>query len=125
MRRSWGTEMAHSSTCFRCIAIGRSAFRVSGDKRTIRIWRFFRGWAGIRYDADRLRIAPRTALRQRSGRRKENAIIPTVAAGAACLIGVHTLVDFSLQIQAVALTFMAMLGAGVAQSESSRVALED
>jgi hypothetical protein len=30
------------------------------------------------------------------------------------------MVDFSLQIEAVAITFMALLGAGVAQSESSR-----
>jgi hypothetical protein len=38
---------------------------------------------------------------------------------------VHALADFSLQIQAVALTFAGILGAGVAQSESSRVALHD
>jgi hypothetical protein len=60
-----------------------------------------------------------------SVRRQENAMVPAVAASAACLVGVHTLVDFSLQMQAVALTFMAVLGAGVAQSESSRLALED
>src|SRR5579885_625295 len=58
-------------------------------------------------------------------RRRENAIVPQVAASAACLVGVHSLVDFSLQIQAVALTFVALLGAGVAQSESSRLVLED
>ena len=58
-------------------------------------------------------------------RRRENAMVPAVAASAACLVGVHALVDFSLQIQAVALTFMALLGAGVAQSESSRLAIED
>jgi hypothetical protein len=57
--------------------------------------------------------------------RRENTTVPRVAASAAFLVGVHALVDFSLQIQAVALTFMAVLGAGVAQSESSRVALED
>jgi len=57
--------------------------------------------------------------------RQENAIVPQVAASAACLVGVHALVDFSLQIQAVALTFMALLGAGVAQSESSRISLKD
>lgn len=60
-----------------------------------------------------------------AGWRRENAIVPCVAAGAAALVGVHALVDFSLQIQAVALTFMALLGAGVAQSASSRVALAD
>jgi O-antigen ligase len=57
--------------------------------------------------------------------RRENATMPRVAAAAAALVGIHSLVDFSLQIQAVALTFAAMLGAGVAQAKSSRVALQD
>jgi O-antigen ligase len=57
--------------------------------------------------------------------RQSQAMVPRVAASAACLIGVNALVDFSLHIQAVTLTFAAVLGAGVAQSESSRVALSD
>jgi O-antigen ligase len=57
--------------------------------------------------------------------RQENETIPCVAAGVAVLLGVHSLVDFSLQMQGIAITFMALLGAGVAQSESSRLALED
>jgi O-antigen ligase len=57
--------------------------------------------------------------------RRENEIIPCVAASAAFLVGIHSLVDFSLQIQAIAITFMALLGAGVAQSQSSRLKLED
>ncbi len=57
--------------------------------------------------------------------RRHGATVPRVAASAAFLVGVHALVDFSLQIQAVALTFMAILGAGVAQSKSSRSALGD
>jgi hypothetical protein len=57
--------------------------------------------------------------------RQENEMIPCVAASVAFLLGVHSLVDFSLQMQAIAITFMALLGAGVAQSESSRLALED
>ena len=57
--------------------------------------------------------------------RRENAIVPRVAAGAAALVGVDALVNFSLQIQAVTLTFAAILGAGVAQAESSRLALHD
>lgn len=67
------------------------------------------------------------ALRCAKGsiRRQENAMVPAVAAGAACLVGVQSLVDFSLQMQAVALTFMAVLGAGIAQSQSSRLALDD
>src|SRR6266446_5234679 len=57
--------------------------------------------------------------------RRQDATVPCVAASAALLVGVHALVDFSLQIQAVTLTFMAVLGAGVAQSDSSRLAMED
>jgi O-antigen ligase len=57
--------------------------------------------------------------------RRQNETMPCVAASVALLVGVHSLVDFSLQMQAIAITFMALLGAGVAQSESSRRALED
>jgi hypothetical protein len=57
--------------------------------------------------------------------RQGNVTIPRVATGVAVLVGVHALLDFSLQIQAVTLTFMAVLGAGVGQSESSRLALGD
>ena len=57
--------------------------------------------------------------------RRENEMIPCVATGVAVVVGAHSLVDFSLQIQAIAITFMALLGAGVAQSESSRLELED
>jgi O-antigen ligase len=57
--------------------------------------------------------------------RQMDNTLPCVAAGVAFLLGAHSLVDFSLQIQAVAISFMALLGAGVAQSKSSRLALED
>ena len=57
--------------------------------------------------------------------RKKGAMVCCVATGVAFLVGAHALVDFSLQIQAVTLTFMAVLGAGVAQSKSSRLALHD
>jgi len=57
--------------------------------------------------------------------RQENAVVPQVAVAATCLLGAHSLVDFGLQMQAVSLTLMVLLGAGVAQSESSRVNLED
>lgn len=60
-----------------------------------------------------------------SGRRREDAIVPQVAVSAAVLLGVNALVDFSMQIQAVALTWMALTGAGVAQSESPRAILDD
>jgi O-antigen ligase len=48
--------------------------------------------------------------------RKRDATIPAIAASVSFLVGVHALVDFSLQIQAVTLTYMAVLGAGVAQA---------
>src|SRR3974377_1055715 len=57
--------------------------------------------------------------------RRQNETMPCVAASVAVLVGVNALVDFSLQMQAIAITFMALLGAGVAQSESSRQALTD
>jgi len=57
--------------------------------------------------------------------RQEIETISCVAAGAAVLAGAQSLVDFSLQIPAIGVTFMALLGAGVAQAESSRVILAD
>jgi O-antigen ligase/polysaccharide polymerase Wzy-like membrane protein len=58
-------------------------------------------------------------------RRRQDAIVPRVAASAAILVGVNSLVGYGLQMQAVAITLMAILGAGIAQSQSSRLALED
>ncbi|HET8720547.1 MAG TPA: hypothetical protein VFM24_00870, partial [Nitrospira sp.] len=57
--------------------------------------------------------------------RHEDEIIPCIAASVAFLAAAHSLVDFSLQIEAIGITFMAVLGAGVAQAESSRRALAD
>ena len=57
--------------------------------------------------------------------RQVNETPSCLAAGVACLLGAHALVDFTLQLQAIAITFMALLGAGVAQSESSRLTLAD
>ena len=57
--------------------------------------------------------------------RQQNEMIPCVAAAIAFLVGAHSLIDFSLQIEAIGVTFMAVLGAGVAQSESSRLMLAD
>jgi O-antigen ligase len=56
--------------------------------------------------------------------RRDN-MFASIAIAAAALVGVHAIVDFGLQIQAVALTFAAILGAGVAQSVSSRLDLHD
>ena len=57
--------------------------------------------------------------------RQENEEIPCIAVAIAVLVGVHSLIDFSLQIQAIGVTFMALLGTGVAQSKSSRLMLAD
>jgi len=56
--------------------------------------------------------------------RRDN-IVPSIAIAAAALVGVQAVVDFGLQIQAIALTFVAILGAGVAQSKSARLDLDD
>jgi len=53
--------------------------------------------------------------------RKSSATAPLVATGATVIVALHSFVDFSMQIQAVALTWTALLGAGVAQSWSGRV----
>jgi O-antigen ligase len=40
------------------------------------------------------------------------------AAGTAVVVGIHSLFDFSIQIQAVAMCFAAVLGAGIARSSA-------
>ena len=48
--------------------------------------------------------------------RRDNGLMPVVGLAASVLIGSHALLDFSAQIPAVAVTWMAMLGVAVAQS---------
>ena len=57
--------------------------------------------------------------------RHQDVIAPAIAVGVTGVVATHALVDFSLQIQAVALTFATLLGAGVAQAASSRASLND
>jgi O-antigen ligase len=52
--------------------------------------------------------------------RNRDRIFPAVGAAAAALVGMHALVDFSLQIPAVALLFTTLLGLGVSQAWSTR-----
>ncbi len=52
--------------------------------------------------------------------RKRHEIFPVVAVAASVLVGLHSMFDFSMQIPAVAATYFAILGMGVAQSTSSR-----
>ena len=54
-------------------------------------------------------------------RRNRDEEAPLIATSACALIGVNALVDYSVQIEGVTLTFMALLGLGVAQSPSARV----
>lgn len=57
-------------------------------------------------------------------KRRRDAVYSAVAASASVLVGLHSFVDFSLQMQAVALTWMALLGLGVSQAWSSRIATQ-
>ncbi len=57
--------------------------------------------------------------------RRAGTVVPAVAASAALLVASHAVVDFSLQIEAVSLSFASLLGAGVAQAQSSRISLAD
>jgi len=52
--------------------------------------------------------------------RRRDAIFACGALGASALVGSHAAVDFSMQMPAVAITYAALLGVGVAQSVSSR-----
>lgn len=52
--------------------------------------------------------------------RRRQEIFSILAVAASVLVGFHSLVDFSLQIPAVAATYATLLGLGVAQSWSSR-----
>lgn len=53
--------------------------------------------------------------------RRRFATAPLAASAATVVVLLHAFVDFSLQMQSVAITWMALLGGGVAQSWSSRV----
>jgi O-antigen ligase len=48
--------------------------------------------------------------------RKRDRIYPLIGVGATALVAIHSLVDFSLQIPAVAITYATILSIGVAQS---------
>lgn len=53
-------------------------------------------------------------------RRRRGRVYPAIGIAATSLVGVHALVDFSLQTQGVAITYAALLGVAYAQSWSSR-----
>ncbi len=56
--------------------------------------------------------------------RRNSTLAPLAASAATVIVSLHALVDFSLQIEAVALTWAALLGAGTAQSWRSKVATD-
>ncbi len=49
-------------------------------------------------------------------RRRRDRVFPAVALAASVVVGLHSFADFGLQIPAVAVTYAALLGTGVAQS---------
>ena len=53
-------------------------------------------------------------------RRRQNAVYPCVGLGATVLVAVHAVVDFSLQIPAVTITYSFLMGIAAAQCWSSR-----
>ena len=53
-------------------------------------------------------------------RRHRDAIIPCIAVGASALIALQSLVDFSMQIPAVAVAYLVLLGAGLGQATPTR-----
>ena len=57
--------------------------------------------------------------------RRRNWIYPAIGFSASILVGAHALVDFSLQIPAVAFTYSLMMGAAVGQSLPTRQLTKD
>lgn len=53
-------------------------------------------------------------------RRRRDQVYPATALAASTLIGVHSIIDFSAQMPAIAMTLALLLGVGFAQSWSSR-----
>jgi O-antigen ligase len=53
-------------------------------------------------------------------RRRDSAIFPCIAASVTALVAIHAMFDFSLQIEAIALIFAAVLGTGVAHAQAGR-----
>ena len=51
--------------------------------------------------------------------RRRDAVLPALGFAACTLVGAHALVDFSMQLPAVAATFALVLGAATAQSRRS------
>jgi O-antigen ligase len=96
---SWGViDLAHNTYLEDLLELGVPAALALFVAIGASVWLCFRG-----------------VLRRRRGRH-----FPLVGFAVSVLVAVHSLVDFSLQIPGVAITYVALLGIGVAQSWSSR-----
>jgi O-antigen ligase len=51
--------------------------------------------------------------------RRRNVVLPAIGVGATVLLGLHSIVDFSLQIPGIAASYAFILGLACAQSEST------
>jgi O-antigen ligase len=61
-------------------------------------------------------LAALVAICIRSLHRGRNHLLPCLAIGATVLVGTHALLDFSLQVPAVATVYVILLGSGIAQA---------
>lgn len=65
-------------------------------------------------------VWPAVACARGALARERDASLPAMAAAVSALVGLHALVDFSLQYPGVSLTYALVLGVGFAQARSSR-----
>ena len=71
------------------------------------------------------RTDPRsTGDRETLRRRRIDAVYPAIGLAATAQVAAHSLIDFGLQIPAVAVTYSLLLGVACAQSRSLREAAE-
>ena len=102
-------------------------FPLFADERTVNTVKAHNDWLEMMFElglpaaAVWFAVLAGLSLRCLAGffRRWRDHIYPAVGFCAAFLVGLHALVDFSLQIPAVAVTFAVLLGVGVAQGWSS------
>ncbi len=103
------------------------SFFLYADERTVTSYKAHNDWLETMFDLGLpaalvwFAVLGGLALRCVMGffRRGRDHVYPAVAFCACILVGMHSLVDFSLQIPAVAVTFAVLLGVGVSQSWSS------
>ncbi len=102
-------------------------FPLFADERTVNTVKAHNDWLEMMFElglpaaAVWFAVLAGLSLRCLAGffRRWRDHIYPAVGFCAAFLVGLHALVDFSLQIPAVAVNFAVLLGVGVAQGWSS------